>query len=149
MMNRHTPPGRKSISCIVVVKPFGPHQFTMCFGSLHNFQTSSRGASNTRLAAISRAAVSLLFATAADIFLLLFLQIGEVFVETIECVFPEAAVVRDPVGDLLERAGVEAARTPLRVAAARDQAGMLRDFEVLRDCRQAHVKWLGQPCYRR
>src|SRR6266498_5718936 len=59
-MNRHTPPGRTSISWTVVVKPFGPHHLTMCVLSVHARYTSSRGASNTRDNTSSRSAVALL-----------------------------------------------------------------------------------------
>jgi len=48
MISRHSPPGRTSITSIVVVKPRGPHQFTTCFALVHASHTSSRGASNTR-----------------------------------------------------------------------------------------------------
>src|ERR1700734_745193 len=54
-----TPPTRKSISSIVVVKPRGPHQFTTCFGLVIASQTSSRGALKSRVMTISRSAVSL------------------------------------------------------------------------------------------
>src|SRR5260370_42544331 len=100
MMKRQMPPGRKSISCIVVVKPFGPHHCTMCFGSDHAFQTSSRGASKTREATISRAAASV----ATAMFLLLTLELRQVFIQTIESVFPEEAIVLDPFGDFFHRA---------------------------------------------
>src|SRR5271154_66068 len=53
----HTPPTRKSIFSIVVVKPRGPHQFTTCLGFVIASQTSSRGASNSRVMTISRSAV--------------------------------------------------------------------------------------------
>src|SRR4051794_6063418 len=54
MTNRQTPPGRTSLLNVVVVKPFGPHHLSRCCGSVHILKTSSRGASNTRVAAISR-----------------------------------------------------------------------------------------------
>ena len=38
----------------VVVNPFGPHHWTTCRGSVHRSKTSSRGASKTRVATISR-----------------------------------------------------------------------------------------------
>src|SRR5258708_30391441 len=52
-----TPPMRKSIFLIVVLKPRGPHQRTTCCGSVHACHTSSRGASTTREITISRSEV--------------------------------------------------------------------------------------------
>src|SRR5262245_6722111 len=57
MTNRQTPPGRKSIACVVVVKPFGPHHRPTRLGSVHAPHTSSRGASKTRVMTISRSDV--------------------------------------------------------------------------------------------
>src|SRR5437762_11262469 len=119
MTTRHTPPGRTSLSCRVFVKPSGPHQWTTCFGSVHIRHTSSRGASKTRVAAISFCAA---FATAMSflLFLLFLFQLAEVLVQSVEALFPEFAVVLDPVADLLQRRRLEMAGTPLRVAAAGD-----------------------------
>src|SRR6266571_3434705 len=58
MTKRHTPPGFTSMMYVVVVKPFGPHHFAMCSGSVHTFHTRSRGASKMRTAAISRSPTS-------------------------------------------------------------------------------------------
>src|SRR5437016_14547141 len=121
MTNCHTPPGRTSICCMVVWKPRGPHHCTTCCGSVHIVQTSSRGALKTRVPAIAR---SVSTAALATMFLfLLFLQLLQVFVESIETFFPEFAVVLHPSGHFSQRAGVEPAGTPLRVAAARDEPG--------------------------
>src|SRR6266568_835411 len=130
MMKRHTPPGCTSISWIVFVKPFGPHQWTTCRGSVHIRQTSSRGASKTRVAAISFCAA---FATAMFLLLFFFLQLVQVLVQAIEAFFPEFFVVVDPAGGLFQRRRIEMAGAPLRVAAAGDQASALEDFEVLGD----------------
>src|SRR5256885_17138071 len=97
MMKRHTPPGRTSISWIVLRKPFGPHQWTTCFGSVHIRQTSSRGASKTRVATISFCAA---FATAMFLLLLFLFELAQVLVQAVEALFPECAVVPDPVGHL-------------------------------------------------
>src|SRR5512132_2307452 len=56
MTKRHAPPGRKSNSWKVLVKPSGPHQRASTCGSLNARKTRSRGASNTRLDTISRSA---------------------------------------------------------------------------------------------
>src|SRR5581483_5082521 len=58
MMKRQTPPGRTSISCVVVVKPFGPHQRSICCCSVHARNTTARGASNVRVVTISRSEVA-------------------------------------------------------------------------------------------
>ena len=44
MQQRNFPPTRKSILQKGVVKPFGPHHCITYFGSVHAFQTNSRGA---------------------------------------------------------------------------------------------------------
>src|SRR5580700_7882284 len=54
MTKRQTPPGRNSKRDVVVVKPFGPHHCARCFGSVHAANTSSRGASNSRMPMIAR-----------------------------------------------------------------------------------------------
>src|ERR1022692_1766917 len=46
------PPTRKSIWQTGAVKPFGPHHCITYFGSVHAFQTSSRGASKTLVTTI-------------------------------------------------------------------------------------------------
>ena len=51
--NFHMPPGRRSNTSNVFVKPFGPHQFFKWLGSVHASNNSSRGASNTRVLTIS------------------------------------------------------------------------------------------------
>src|SRR5258706_9659222 len=60
MMNCHTPPGRTSISCMVVVKPLGPHHCTICTGSTQASKTRARGAAMTAVVTISRSAVSVI-----------------------------------------------------------------------------------------
>src|SRR6202020_2701065 len=52
MQQRSFPPTRKSISQTGAVKPLGPHHCMMYFGSVHAFQTSSRGASKTLVTTI-------------------------------------------------------------------------------------------------
>src|SRR5215212_161530 len=139
MTNRQAPPGRTSISWIVLVKPFGPHHLTTWCGSVHIRNTRSRGASNSRVAVISRPAApagsfspsamgrspcvvnwgswrlqssSVLadFAAPSCLFCLNFLQ---VLVEAVEALLPEPPIVFHPVGHVLERPGREPARPPL------------------------------------
>ena len=45
-----------SISCVVVVKPSGPHHCPTCIGSVHAPNTNSRRASIVRVVTISRPA---------------------------------------------------------------------------------------------
>src|SRR4051812_25219324 len=123
-----------------MVKWRGPNHRANCTGSVQARKTTSRGASKTRVM-VSRGSF---FTALAFIRFLLVLQLAKVFVEPIEALFPELAIVADPVRHFLERAGVETAGAPLRVASAGDQPGALEHFQVLRDRRQAHVERLGQ-----
>src|SRR5207249_10539706 len=52
--------------------------------------------------------------------------------------FPQTAIAFQPLGSFSEPLGLEAARPPLRVAAARNQAGALQHLQVLGDRRLAH-----------
>src|SRR5712675_3090757 len=115
MVCRQRPPGRTSISWIVVVKPLGPHHCTTCLGSAHASQTSSRGASKTRVITISRSEVfstGLFLVSAMP--LLLFFQITQVVVQAIEPLLPYHAVVFQPIGYILEGACLQPAGPPLR-----------------------------------
>src|SRR5579864_7972263 len=76
--------------------------------------------------------------------LLLLNQLLQNFVQALETLVPEAPVLSHPVGRLLQPAGLQAARPPLRVAALCDQAGALQHFEVFRDAGEAQVERLGQ-----
>src|SRR6267143_6963282 len=58
MTKRHAPPGRRSNSLNVFVKPLGPHQCARLSGLLNASNTSSRGAANIRVLTISRLAES-------------------------------------------------------------------------------------------
>src|SRR5262249_46222135 len=72
------------------------------------------------------------------------LQLPEVVVETFEAFLPEAAVVLQPLGCILERCRLEAARAPLCLAAARDQPGSFQHFQVFGNGRHAHLERLRQ-----
>src|SRR5262245_59007883 len=54
MMKRHSPPGAKLNSWVVVVNPAGPHHLWMWRRSVHARHTTSRGASSTRVKITSR-----------------------------------------------------------------------------------------------
>src|SRR5882762_6117767 len=119
--------------------------------SVRAFQTSATGASKVRsttsgssfVTTLSFAAISLLLAL-SFLRLVLALQFLEVAVQLVEALLPVAPVVLDPVGDALERIGLKPAGTPLRLAAALDQASALEHFEVLGNGGQAHLEGLGQ-----
>src|SRR5579864_5938081 len=111
MMRRHLPPARRSISRMVVVKPFGPHHCPTCQGSANAPQTIARGAINSREKTISFAAaasIALLVVSTmnlllvvrlnafqfACVFLFRFcLQPVQVVFEAVEALFPELAVL--------------------------------------------------------
>jgi hypothetical protein len=63
-------------------------------------------------------------------FLLLYV-IGQVFVESLEALFPERAMLRDPVGGGGERFRIETAVVDASFAAALQESGLLEDFHVL------------------
>src|SRR5262249_59096091 len=64
-------------------------------------------------------------------FLLLLLQFNQKSVEALKACVPEAAIVFEPVGHVLERCRFEPAGPPLRLATLRDQASALQHLEVL------------------
>src|SRR5215470_10769490 len=72
------------------------------------------------------------------------LHLAQIVVEAIEALLPKAAIVREPVVDVLQPVRLDPARAPLRFAAARDQAGALQHLEVLGDGGQADVEGLGE-----
>src|ERR1700716_2725832 len=83
-----TPPGRTSMSWMVVLKPFGPHHCTTCFGSVQAAHTNSRGASNKREMTISRSlSVAVLFLTSLAVIFLLPCHLLQVVVEAVEAHF--------------------------------------------------------------
>src|SRR5581483_6481298 len=156
MWMRKTPPGRAPTSQTGFEKPCGPHHCARCFGSVQAFQTSSRGASNTRTRSSCFASTLSLLALVTGMRFLLFLQFAQIFVETIEALLPESSIFVDPFGDVFERAGLEVAGTPLGLAATGDQARALQDLEMLGNRRHADVERLrqfghrgvagGEPC---
>src|ERR1700693_1659090 len=97
MQQRSFPPTRKSISQTGAVKPFGPHHCMMYFGSVHAFQTSSRGASKTLVTTI-RSISLIVFSFISD---LLFLHLIYDHFQLVETLFPESAIGKRPVADCL------------------------------------------------
>src|SRR5258708_21514477 len=61
MQQRNFPPTRKSILQTGAVKPFDPHHCITYFGSVHAFQTNSRGASKTLLITIRSVSLTRFF----------------------------------------------------------------------------------------
>src|SRR5258707_5495077 len=119
--------------------------------SARAFQTRAPGALKVRsttsgssfVTTLSFAAIFLLLAL-NFVNLVLVLQFLEVAVEPVEALLPVAPVVLDPVGDVLERIGLEPAGPPLRLATALDEPRAFQHFQVFRDCRQAYLETLGQ-----
>src|SRR5688572_29162200 len=110
----------------------------MCFGSVRVSKISSRGASKSRVMTISRSPrfeieMLDLFASPMSALLVLLLDLVQVFVESIEPLLPKASIPLYPVGHLPEPVRLEPAGTPLRFAAARDEARPLQHLKVLRD----------------
>src|SRR5213596_235865 len=70
-------------------------------------------------------------------------------IEALVVALPQPAVTFQPLGSLPQPLGLEAARPPLCVAAARNQAGALQHLQVLGDRRLAHRERLGQLRHRR
>src|SRR5580700_9603828 len=105
MTKRQTPPGRKSKLDVVVVKPFGPHHCAKCSDAVHTENTSSRGASNSRMPTIERGSRSRSRLLVAAMFPALCLRYGlqlfQIGVEAVEALLEEAAIVREPVVDIL------------------------------------------------
>src|ERR1700757_1492511 len=99
MQQRSFPPTRKSILQAGEVKPFGPHHCMMYFGSVHAFQTSSRGASKILVTTIRSISLTV-FSAISD---LLFLHLIYNYIQFVETLFPESAIASRPVADCLNR----------------------------------------------
>src|SRR5690606_10072016 len=72
------------------------------------------------------------------------LQLLQIHVEAVEALLEELPVVLEPIGHLAQRARLEPAGPPLRLAPAHDQPGMLQDLQVLGHGRQADVEGRGE-----
>src|SRR5438270_4642301 len=107
MQKRNFPPTRKSISQAGQVKPFGPHHCITYFGSVHAFQTNSRGASKTLVTTIRSTSFTVFFVISG----LLFLHLIYNCIQFVEALFPESAIGNRPVADCLDRLGPKRAHT--------------------------------------
>src|SRR6476659_5637618 len=99
MQQRNFPPTRKSISQTGAVKPFGPHHCITYFGSVHAFQTNSRGASKILVTTIRSISLTVFFVISG----LLFLHLIYNDIQFVETLFPESATADRPVADCLNR----------------------------------------------
>src|SRR5579871_1691474 len=107
MQQRNFPPTRKSISQTGAVKPFGPHHCITYFGSVHAFQTSSRGASKTLVITIRSVSFTVLFVI-SDLRSFHFVHN---YIQLVETLFPEPAIVCRPIADRLDRRWPKRAHT--------------------------------------
>src|SRR5215472_16109730 len=107
MQQRNFPPTRKSISQKGSVKPYGHHHCITYFGSVHAFQTNSRGASKTLVTTIRSVSFTVFFVISD----LLFFHSIHNRVQLVETLFPELAIADRPVADGLDRLRPERANT--------------------------------------
>src|SRR6476660_1895218 len=139
---RHTPPGRNSKLCVVVVKPSGPHHCARCLGSVKAENTSWRGALSSRLPMIEHGSESRSMLFFSPMLLFLRLQGFEIILETIEARLPQAAIAFEPIVNAFQCGRFEPARAPLRRAAARYQARVFQYLQVLGYGGPAHLERL-------
>src|SRR5579871_2178022 len=112
MQQRNFPPTRKSILQTGEVKPFGPHHCITYFGSVHAFQTNSRGASKTLVTTIRSVSFTVPFAISGLLFLhLIFLHLLYDCIQFVEALFPESAIAKRPVADFSNRLWSKRAHT--------------------------------------
>src|SRR5580704_6782561 len=107
MQQRNFPPTRKSILQTGAVNPFGPHHCITYFGSVHAFQTSSRGASKTLVTTIRSISLTVFFVISD----LHFFHLIHNHIQLVEALFPESAIANRPVADCLDRLGPKRAHT--------------------------------------
>src|SRR6478672_11402692 len=118
----------------------------MCSGLVIASNTRARGASKRRVRQMSvsdvgvTVKVSLFAAVLTGMFRLLRLEFLEVGVEAVEAAFPDLPIALGPFGDVLERRGLEAARSELGFASARDEPGTFEHTEVLGDRGHGHAE---------
>src|SRR5437899_10905656 len=97
MQQRNFPPTLKSISQKGAVKPFGPHHCITYCGSVHAFQTNSRGASKTLVTTIRSVSLTVFFVISD----LRFSHSIHNHIQLVETLFPELAIANRPVADCL------------------------------------------------
>src|SRR5438132_2000600 len=107
MQQRNFPPTRKSILQTGAVKPFGPHHCITYFGSVHAFQTNSRGASKTLVTTIRSISLTV-FSVISD---LLFLHLLYNCIQFVETLFQDLPLLDRPVVDCFNRLWSKRAHT--------------------------------------
>src|SRR5215831_16220846 len=107
MQQRNFPPTRKSILQTGAVKPFGPHHCITYSGSVHAFQTNSRGALKTLVTTIRSVSFTVLFVMSK----LRFFHLSHNRIQLFETLFPELAITNRPVAHRLYRLGPKPANT--------------------------------------
>src|ERR1700745_996722 len=107
MQQRNFPPTRKSILQTGEVKPFGPHHCITYFGSVHAFQTNSRGASKTLVTTIRSVSVAV-FVVISD---LRSFHLIHNHIRLVETLFPELAIADRPIAYCLDRLWPKLANT--------------------------------------
>src|SRR5437660_17226 len=107
MQQRNFPPTRKSILQTGALKPFGPHHCITHFGSVHAFQTNSRGASKTLVTTIRSISFTVLFVISG----LRFFHFVHNYIQLVETFFPESAIADRPVADCFNRRWPKRAHT--------------------------------------
>src|SRR5580693_7226248 len=107
MQQRNFPPTRKSILQKGAVKPFGPHHCITYFGSVHAFQTNSRGASKTLVTTSRSFSLTAFFVIPG----LRFFHLIHNHIQPVETLFPESAIINRPVADGLYGLWPEPAHT--------------------------------------
>src|SRR5580658_2488568 len=102
MQQRDFPPTRTSILQTGAVKPVGPHHCITYFGSVHAFQTNSRGASKTLVTTIRSISLTVFSVISDLLFLHLpFFSFVDNYIQFVEALFPESAIAKCPVADCL------------------------------------------------
>src|SRR5260370_22210175 len=99
MQHSNFPPTRKSILQTGAVKPFGPHHCITYFGSVHAFQTNSRGASKTLVTTIRSVSFTVFFVFSD----LRFFHLIHNNIQLVETLFPESAIANRADSNCLYR----------------------------------------------
>src|SRR5260370_24823981 len=133
---RMAPPGRASNSQTGFVNPCGPHHCATRFGSVQALNTSSRGASKTRVSTNSCSSYAMMFPVAMPFLLLLY--VAQISIQPIEALRPELPVVPNPIGNVLERPGRDPTGPPHCPAPSRNPTSPPEDLQVPRYGSKSH-----------
>src|SRR5262245_14987729 len=154
-VNRHRPPGRTSIWSTTVSSRRGPHHLGTRSGSVIALNTTSRGASKTRVMTMScrpgsiTNSVSLMVCSSLDVVDVLdVLDAPDFLVEPVKPVARDIPIALDPVRSDPEGCDLQAAGPPLRVTAAGDQPGPLEHLEMFGDRLEADGERFSQLVHR-